>query len=494
MHDTQVNVPKGWTNERSESYAKALCIDPVLLMQQLHAVTEFTYLQPALTQTARLLNDDRIVSALNLVRPNCVKEIIKPWLASAVESGMSKVKSDAFYSTFIARMTSAVGTATMTMNVNNTLQQISGLVTAMTFVKPKYIAQATIQYVKSMNFASGNDLMADLANESVFFKARWQNRSTITNLARELFLKPENVEGMMNKIRAGHNQVSHWSKEQAYVLQKIVQDRLDTIVAYATMMQELEKGSDRAAAVRAAEQVVRFTQSSFDTVDKSALENGRGFIGAITQFQNYFYTTVGSQIAEWRRLQRVDTSSARRALGRAYALCMGLWLNNAIAQFIMDSMKGQYTHNEDMDWRLEMLNVLVNTPVNALINGVVPLAGHAEQMLWDRAVMGEHYFNDSVMNLPVATAMQNGVLAAYKGLSVTFGDDEKEWSYRDTRNVATLLSVCFGIPQIAWLGREASLWQGMNTGELDPRSRIDIARSLITSTASEDAKANGIRR
>ena len=126
---------QGFTKGRVD-YNEPLKLDLTMLPVYLDRVMKFAYLAPTVRSVGRLVLNKEIKSTLESVDGGFVQYALLPWLQRTVNQQIVQ-PSDNKFDGFWKYLNKAIGAQTMALNIINTAQQFTGLVTAAVVVKKR---------------------------------------------------------------------------------------------------------------------------------------------------------------------------------------------------------------------------------------------------------------------------------------------------------------------------------------------------------------------
>ena len=469
-------VPTGWSKQRNERFYQALELNPLQLSRQVLQVSAYAHIMPAVNQVNSIFKKQVVKDALGAKDPYFYDDLVKPFLVSAARNNMMQALGDPFTENIISAAVRGVGRGIMFANFANAAQQVTGVAQAATLVKPKYLAKASAEVC-----AHRRERYDFFLENSDFMRLRLvENSSNIEEIMREVCLDPSRLSGRAKAAAAAKN-ANEWTKQHAYFAQKIVQNQVDLIVADAAYRQAVEQGKSHAEAIKDAEEVVRLTQSSFDTIDISRLENSSALMRAFTQFCNYFYTVMNLQAAELRRvLTAVGENTLARTARLTVFFLMGVYVPSIVADAITKLASGDWWNDEDSPSVL-MADNLLGAPLRTIFSAV-PGGSSLFNSFWNPNVLDRYYYNEAFGNLPVLTTVQN----FFTAFGNAADEDEGELTGRDIRNIGAALGVIF--PILAPLSRYGGYQFDVAMGNVEPTSWADYVRGTLTGRASADSK------
>lgn len=459
----------GFTKSRVEDYTRELALDLRLLPMHIDKVLKFTHLGPPVRDVARLLKGRAFSAKLQAFDPVAQTDLLLPWLQRAAKQIIetpSKGQGGKLADQFFRGLRSRTGMQLMFANLSNTLQQVTGISSALVRVKPSYMGAALWRYVRDPKGTA--DAVAGL---SPFMSTRtstlaYETRQTI----EQMLLNPSKYE----KLR-------DFASRHAYFMQTAAQNVVDTVAWAAAYDQALANGEAEIDAIRIADSVIRETQGSLAPEDVSRFETGTPFTRLFTQFYSYFNTQANLLGSEVQTVAR--TVGLKRGLGRLfYVYIFGFAIPALLADAIATAMRGGLEDDEEDGYLDELFGWFFLGQVRFGV-AAVPVVGQAAN-----AVIGGFTsapYDDRVSTSPAISVIEAGARVPYEVYKSAFEGDE--FSRRDVRDTLNLLGIITGLP-LGALGRPVGYATGVAQGDVVPTGPADAARGLITGTPSPESR------
>ena len=459
-------APSGFTKSRVE-YNQPLLLDLRALGQHMDKVLLFSHLQGAVTDVRRLLTNKRVSYALDRIDPGAYEGMLIPWLNRAARQVVeTPVVGDRKLSRFLTAARSRAGMALMFANLSNTVQQITGFSLAGVKVKPSLMMSATAQFI-----ADPKAMKAEVAEASPYMKDRMLNEVGAMNDAVE--------EILVNPTLLQRGQA--WTNRHAYFLQSAVDNTMSPIIWTAAYNQAIEQGQDAKEAVRFADGVIRQTQGSTLPEDISRFESGPGYARLFTQFVSYFNMMANTNATAVKQI--ADEMGIKRGAGKIlYVALAGLLVPIWVAEAISQAFKGGPEDDDKDGWIDDWLLAVFGLGTLKGVAAQIPLVGQAAQLVVNR--FNDNPADDKFSLSPAVSLIESAVsspASVYKTI-VDGGNAQK--AVRDVAAAATLIT---GLPIYAG-ARPLGYLAGMAGGNIEPTSPVDLARGVVTGTASPESK------
>lgn len=458
---------KGFTKARVE-YNRPLVLDLRTIAQHLDKVLLFSHMEPAVRDVRKALMAKGVSQALSRIQPAAYEGMLTPWMNRAAKQ---IVETPVLGDGKIGRIASAVraraGMALMFGNVSNTLQQITGLSSALVKVSAGSMMNATAAYI------AGPKKMAErVATASPYMAERIQNEVSIINeTMNEILLDPSVYE-----------RAQVWTQKHAYFLQSAFDNVISPIVWTGAYNDALKRGMTESEAVKFADSTIRQTQGSTMPEDVSRIETGPAFVRLFSQFIGYFNMVANTNATALMNIAGEVglKKGAGRALGVVFAgLLMPIW----VAEFIAQAMRGG-PDDEDKDgwWIDDWLAAVFGFGTIKGIAGAIPGAGQVGQLIVNR--FNDQPADDRMSLSPAVSVIESAAGAPASVYKAIVDDASKQKAVRD---VASLVTVATGLPA-SFVARSVGYAAGVADDRIEPTGPIDAARGVISGVASPESK------
>lgn len=487
-------APSGWAKSRVESYTRPLMLDINQMYRHIDKVLLFTYMQPTVNSVNRLLRDKALSQTLSRVSPEAYGSILTPWLSrSARQIVEEQVPSDGGFNKLSSMLRSRTGLQLMAANISNAIQQVSGIPLAMSKLEadgmersalvkaaakflgnPKQNRDAVWSKSKYMRDRSSNEtaVLLDTMNDIMFNPTVWQKTDKFAR--RHGYFMQVFADNTLSPIV--------WSAAYSAYLNKL--PKANTIGMTPNEVQAVLDSQDRDA-VFYADGVVRQTQGSNLPEDISRFESGTGFVRLFTQFASYFNMMLNTNASSLVKL--ASEAGLKKNMGSAFYVVMtGLFMSFWIAEAIAIAFKGG-PDDEDKDgqiWDDWIRSVIGLGTVKGFL-AMVPAVGPIISASANRVLTNSPA--DDRMNVsPVVSVLESAVGGnVYTAYQLATGAEIN--NQRAVRDAAMLIGIVTGVPVFP-LARPLGYLAGMEDNKINPTSGADMARGLVTGTASPGSK------
>ena len=460
-------APSGFTKSRVE-YNQPLLLDLRALAQHMDKVLLFSHMQGAVTDVRRLLTNKRVSYALDRIDPGAYEGMLIPWLnRSARQVVETPTVGDRKLSRFLSAARSRAGMALMFANLSNTAQQITGFTMAGVKVKPGLMMSATARFM-----ANPKEMKTTVAEASPYMKDRMLNEVGAMNDAIEqILIDPTLLE-----------RGQAWTQRHAYFMQAAIDNVMSPIIWTAGYNQSIGQGMSERDAVRFADGVIRQTQGTTLPEDISRFESGPAAARVFTQFIGYFNMMANTNATAVKQI--TDEMGLRKGAGKVlYVALAGLLAPIWVAEAIAHAFRGGPEDEDDDGYLDDWLMAVFGLGTIRGLTAQIPLVGQAAQLVVNR--FNDNPADDKFSLSPAVSLIESTVAAPASVYDAIVNDGNKQKAVRDVAAAATMLT---GLP-IYGVARPLGYLAGIGGGNIEPTGPADLARGLVTGTASPESKA-----
>jgi len=462
----------GFTKGRVE-YNKPLSLDLRVMTKHIDDVIRFAHVQPAIKDVLKIIRSRDFADNLSRIDSEVVEGMLLPWLNRAARQITSEVGLNSSIDNFWRTVRQRTGVAIMFGNLSNALQQFTGH-----FLTGVKVDKSNMKAALAMYMKSPNSVTQGVVEASKFMEDRLKNQIfDIQDNLNQLLLNPTKFE----KVQA-------WTNQHGYFLQTAFQNQVDIVAwvgAYNQALEQLGSGYDNAEAhaeaVHRADAVVRMTQSSLTAEDKSAFEVGTPFMATLLQFSGYFNMIANLNATEFTKIFRdLGWRGHKGMLFQKYLL--GFALPMIVADAIVRTLGGGWDDEDDDGYLDEFMEWFFGSQIKGAV-AMVPVLGPAVWSLTN--VANDKPYDDKMSSSPAVSTLEGSTFGVAKA-AINLVDKDKEVTGKNVRDVLTAISLATGVP-VAVLGRPVGYAVDVNRGKVNPTSKADYARGLITGKASEES-------
>ena len=472
---------RGFTKQRVE-YNEPLDLDLAGLPQHLDKVMKFTYINPAVQTASRFMRNKKIRAALSAIEPMVIENTILPFLSRAVRQETTNPQGSGNLKPFDRAATwlnQAVGMNTMTLNIVNSLQQSTGLVTAAVMISPLKLSYAAMRFRQD-----GQGLKSYVASRSPFMQVRMQD--SVNDM----------MQGIEDTLRATSplKKVQGKASQYAYITQQIMQNFVDPIVWSAAESQartngiyekvytaNLSRGRDTAlaaaeeAVAQYADRVVRDSQSPMGAQDISTFEAGGAIMRLFTKFYRYFNNMYNLNRTEWKlNARRIGWKGKPTRAFYIYAI--GFALPAIIAEGIVMMAKGRFA-DEDEEMDTLMFDMLFMSQAK-MATAMVPVIGLP--VTAGLGLLTDQTYDDKMSLSPVLSIAEgygmNFLKSAVARATGEIDTDEEE--VREAKAYLKMLGLVLKLPT-NWFAKGLEYQMKTDRGMVEGKDTSDIISGYL---------------
>lgn len=444
------SVPRGMTKERNEAYVRKLDHNLATGATHIGAALRFIHMQEAVNDVQRVLLHRDVERVLTAKNQALYEHVLQPWLKRAALQQASEVERNPGLR-LVGRIASNVNMSIMFGNVTNAAQNVTGLIEALTRVKPKHLFGAVSSYMANPRGAT-RDAVAkstELANR------QGRQMVEIRQQIKKTTVQPNAVQ------RAGD-----WFREHGYFIQTITQNVVDTIVWTGAYNEAIANGVTEAEAVQRGDAAIRQTQMATDPEDVSEWESKGSFMRALFPFQSWFIRWANNQVGSW---QSAPTAGARMAI-----VIYGYMLPLVLAQLISDLLRGRLADEDDDGWGDDLGSMALRAMVSGSL-AAVPVFGKPIEAIVNTWA-DDDVWNNRMPSSPVVSTFERALRAAADAV-------EGDADVRDVQDIVGFFGNLAGVPISAITSRLAYAYREAQ-GDVQPDGPfgpgVDYARGLLT--------------
>lgn len=461
---------RGFTKSRDDLYAGPLEMKLDLLPSHIDKVLRFIHVEPAIKDVAKILmNRDFRDTAFKADR-TLVTEMLIPWLQrSARQMTESPVEAKSWKAVNKAAhwLRGQIGVLTFMGSIPNMFVHLGSIGITGHDAGWDRVGESMMQILKNPVDTVGmiHDLSPEMRNRGMVGEIRDTAQISRMLTDRNLYTK-----------------VNDFSKDNAYVLQKMVWTSLDHIGWLAAFNKAMEgdvqgiESGDQLNAVRHADTSVIKAQGSHNAEDISQLEFQSHAAKLLQFFYGYFNNAGNVLMTEGAKIANSDSGGGAKAASAGYLFFTHVVIASVIAELVAGGLRGAVPAQQDYKtkpaWMLAMGEYLGGGAVHYL-GGMVP----GLDAVIDGAVsaLTGRPYSDTITLSPALIAVQNvfkEVPALYKAM---FQHGSKEAALRDVIGGAGGLA----FPAVGAVKRPLLYAAGVADHKIHPKIGLDVARGII---------------
>ncbi len=366
-------------------YTGPLETNMALYLSALDKCYRYAYISPAVTEVSKIVANKDFAFALDSYNTSVIKNIIKPFLRSAItQSSETQVSNGAS----VARYTKeATAMLYMMGNLTNAAIQLTGFMPGLAITSVK----------KSMGsgFFTTNYLMRVGAYKGLSALGGQRVRTALHGIVSNKGLTPDRINQLSKFMRVlsdnsaqereeflsnalkgkgSFTRLQTFMRANMYFMQSFTQNITNNTLWRAKFEQELERDPDMERAIMLADNAVADSQGTPFTHDVTSWEQGGAWWRAFGMFGRYWATQMNFIMSEIALPFR-DNPKKREAFARAsYVAFIGVVATSIVTDALMAiRMRDDEDKEGKTDWSWEtLLRRAIYSPLN-YSTGLLPM-------------------------------------------------------------------------------------------------------------------------
>lgn len=457
---------RGFTRKRADHFGEALLLDLDLVPQHIDDVLRFSHIQPAVRDVERLAKHDAVFAALEASQPGVWDKFLLPWLQRTASQSTTKAGMHEGMDNFWRFVRSGAGLSLMFANIANTLQQLTGLISASLRMKPRYLFHGMWRLINDRG-----DLFKEIAEASPGFMGNRQHS--------QVFDSVDAINSLMQN-KSKFAKARAWSKRHAYFMQTTMQNLVDAIVWSGAFKQATDNATRgqtdeqvKAEAIKQADAAVRATQGSFEATDVAGYEVGTPFYKTFTQFGGFFNAMANLQADQFARMAGKGGFAKAGVAFQMYLV--GFAVPMLLADAISRTLRGQW-EDDDEDGEVDVftLDYLFLGQLRAALAEIPVIGPNAltPMLSW----LDDEKWNDRMTTSPAVTLLEREFKGTFEAFQTALGlkkdrkGNVKSIEGKNIRDVMTMLGIAFGLPA-GTVGKYGGYVRDVATGETELTAR-----------------------
>lgn len=450
---------RGFTYRRTEA-ASPLLMDLRLVGSHLDAVMRFIHLEPVVRPLARLTRRPAFKESLDRVLPKGATRVFNPFLQRVASQRTTQRGVNEALDRAASRLRRGATGSFLFGNVANAVQNIVGLSTILTKVKPRYVLRAIANY-------AGSPKRAVKAATDASAWMRQHSHNKFLELQRDIRdrIEPPSAFQSMRDFTQAHG----------FVLSRMTQSAMDVVSWHAGYEQATADGASPEQAVERADSTVRTSQGVVNPEDVAPYQVTTPMGQLVTMMSSYFNGQANNLGAEAAVVVQAHglRKSARRLF---YLYVVGLAIPSVLGDAVVRVMnnEGIVDPDDEEPWLVDVFKFLALAQAR-YVAAMVPFVG-PNAMAFVNAYNNKPY--DDRITVSPATATVEAVVRGTTEIPKQLFTDE-ELSRRDIRDIFTAFSIYTDLP-VGFLARPLQYQFDVNRGAAEPTGPVDYGRGLMT--------------
>jgi hypothetical protein len=447
---------RGFTKKRAERYTTPLSLDFTKLKNHLDKVLKFTYIEPAIKDASKIINNREFRGAINRYDADAADGLLIPWLKRAATQrsstpGFSKTIDNG---AMAFRRSSSM--QIMVLNVVNAIQNTTALIPSMVRVSPKFLGGSLKRYL-----SAPRDYAATAIEVSDFMKTRiGENAHDATKEIEDFIVNPSKLDD-----------VREFTTKHGYALDRLTNGMAEVVVWGGAFEEAKAKGMEHKDAVAHADATVRQALAGMNPEDIARFESGSPFVRLFTMFSSFFNTQANLLGAELSIAKEQGGSEGAVRAGKAAALVV--MVPAIVSSLIFRVMAGKgLDEDDDGEYIDDFFDITFGAPFRYM-TAMVP-GGQLINSVVNR--FNDKPYDDKISLSPAFTATERALSAPFSAYKAIKGKGGESKAIKDG---AYALGLATGLP-VGAAARPLSYMQDVSSGKAKPSGPVDAARGIVT--------------
>lgn len=453
---------KGFTKGRVAGYKQPLKTDLRLASQHIDKVLRFSYLEPAVRNVSRIINNRDFKSKVEAVDQSAISDMLQPWLSRVATQTVSPITVD---------RSSRIGSKITSFSTRNASMQLMGfnLVVAV---------QNLANIPASMHQAGHRNTLAAFVKYMIS-PVKFRDEVLASSKMMQLRLST-NDEKMAQEIEHIANRTGNAKKGVDLVARNsrvfmLAIDNVMTVAVWSAGYNKATKqGMNHADAAAYADQIIRETQGASNAKDISRLEASSPVVKGLMPFYSFF----GSQA----NLIGTEFGNTMRKQGWKGSPKMFLTYLSLVAapaffgQIIADAMRGRLPDDEDEDGQVldDWMAYFLKSNVMYL-TAMIPFFGQAANATIN--AFDDKPMNDRLSISPVVSIVEGSIRGGKNLSKAIAGDDVNDG--RMIADVASGIGFFTGLP-LGQPARPVAFGAAVREGRADADGPYDVMTGILS--------------
>jgi hypothetical protein len=442
----RANVRSSATKARAAQVKRPILLTMDVITRHLGEVIHDITHREALTETWRLVSDDRVQRTITNALGREYTALLKPWLKHIANDQARNANSNSHVIGFLRRLGYNVTIVGLGFRLTSTIAQVAGIPNIIAQIGERRVIEGWGRFLRNPVSA-----YREVTTKSAEMRDRFSTMDRdIVEAARV------NSKGRIEDIAGGS-----WMRKYAYHGILIADAMLSTAGWIGAYRQAAAKGMNEEEAIYFADKVVRKSQGAGGAKDQAAITREHEAFKLFIKFFSYFSALYNQQRDLGHRLRRItDAKDAGMAMHFAFWAIIMPPLANALI-----SGDGPPDEEDDESWGSWAAQKILFGNL-ASIPGVRDIGGAIDRDFG--------YKMTPVQN--IGEGLVQGWGNVKKALD---GDDDTEVSSRWIKQTLTTLGLVMGYPT-GQFASTAQFGADVAEGEQEPETAGDVYRGVTT--------------
>lgn len=387
-----------FTKSRVENYkGDVMVLDLTQLPMHLDHELRYIHLEQNLRQASKIFRNRDVMKSVEGAAPFSMDAVISDWLNAVANQRVSKASDYPDWDRFLERLKQNSGIVLMSGNIKNAVEALTSLPMVMTAVPKRELASSAAKYFTDA--FSRESMVKHVRELSPFMDTH------LDRVANEMRYKMERIVANPGNIK----KTSDFLRQNAYVVQQVIQAPLEAISWNAAFNDALNRGMSKTDAVYHADGVVRIYLSDMSPEGMSKIERSNSMMRIMLMFYGWF-NMVHNTWAMKNKLVSEDASlSGLQKMGKyASIYTMMIAMPAMLSKALTLSFNGDLFDNEDSeDVADDLVNIVVKSQAEMMF-GMMPFARDIINPIY-RTTFDATIYSDRYNISPVQSMVENMV-------------------------------------------------------------------------------------
>ena len=387
-----------FTKSRVENYkGDVMVLDLTQLPMHLDRELRYIHLEQNLRQASKIFRNRDVMKSVEGAAPFSMDAVISDWLNAVANQRVSKASDYPSWDRFLERLRQNSGIVLMSGNIKNAVEALTSLPMVMTAVPKRELASSAAKYFTDA--FSRESMVKHVRELSPFMDTH------LDQVANEMRYKMERIVANPGNIK----KTSDFLRQNAYVVQQVIQAPLEAISWNAAFNDALNRGMSKEDAIYHADGVVRMYLSDMSPEGMSKIERSNSMMRIMLMFYGWF-NMVHNTWAMKNKLVSEDASlSGLQKMGKyASIYTMMIAMPAMLSKALTLAFNGDLFDNEDSeDVADDLVNIVVKSQAEMLF-GMMPFARDIINPIY-RTTFDATIYSDRYNISPVQSMVENMV-------------------------------------------------------------------------------------
>lgn len=387
-----------FTKSRVENYnGDVMVLDLTQLPMHLDRELRYIHLEQNLRQASKIFRNRDVMKSVEGAAPFSMDAVISDWLNAVANQRVSKASDYPTWDRFLERLKQNSGIVLMSGNIKNAVETLTSLPMVMTAVPKRELASSAAKYFTDA--FSRESMVKHVRELSPFMDTH------LDRVANEMRYKMERIVANPGNIK----KTSDFLRQNAYVVQQVIQAPLEAISWNAAFNDALNRGVSKADAIYHADGVVRMYLSDMSPEGMSKIERSNSMMRIMLMFYGWFNMVHNTWAMKNKMVSEDASLSGLQKMGKyASIYTMMIAMPAMLSKALTLSFNGDLFDNEDSeDVADDLVNIVVKSQAE-MVFGMMPFARDIINPIY-RTTFDATIYSDRYNISPVQSMVENMV-------------------------------------------------------------------------------------